>query len=257
MSRITDRHYKRITLGSVKPEDRQEAGLLQTDDDFVPFANEVSHQDQLDRLEHEEGQDYRSVAGMIATAESSDDDSLGQEEEGGESYDEYLKRKNREFEQHLRQSPSDIPAWLSLVKFQDEVYSSISPDVSRSRRRAVMSSTEKRSLCEVKLAIIERAMSHHGNTESVDLTLAMLKQGGEIWDTSELMKRWQAALRNRPEEMKLWLAYLTFRQTRASVFSVQEIVDVYADCLMRLGKSARKAALGSQSEQMCISRCPG
>ena len=201
---------------------------------------------------YEDSQDYRSIDRPGNTSDHGDnagsEDEMLAEEEGGESFDEYLKRRNIEFELHLRDNPRDTKTWLDLVAFQDNVHGLLSADSTKARKRAI-SRSETRSLCDIKISILERALSQMGNTDSTVLQLAMMKYGSEIWDTSELMKRWQALLKAKPEELKLWMEYVTFRQTHATVFSVQEVVDAYADCIARLGKAIRKAASGTHGKK--------
>jgi hypothetical protein len=239
--RITDRNFRRIALAPTKPLQKPSAvSTMPVDEDFVPLPRERSERERLSQLEQEEGQDYRSVAGLVdeeATADDESDDAL-EAEGGGESYDQYVKRRNREFEQHLRENPTDAKAWLELVAFQDEVHGNFTQDENKSRRRT-RTVAERRSISEIKISILERALEKCDGARAVHLQLAMMKYGSDIWETAELMKRWQALLRDNPGTMRLWIEYVTFRQTAATVFTVQDTVDVYADCLDRLSRTAQ------------------
>lgn len=247
--KITDRNFRRIALAPTKNSQAALAvSTLPNDDDFLPLPQGRSEKEKLSKLEQEDGQDYRSVAGLVndKDLENVSDEAL-EAEEGGESYDEYLKRRNREFEQHLRANPSDVEKWLDLVAFQDEVLGNFSPDSGRSRRRT-KSLAERRSMAEVKISIIERALDGCSGTSTVALQLALMKHGSDIWDIAELMRRWQNLLRNNPSTMSLWIEYVSFRQTAATVFTVQDTVDVYADCLERLGRIALSSSRIGTSE---------
>ena len=226
---------------------------MPVDEDFVPLPRERSEKERLSQLEQEEGQDYRSIAGLVdekATADDESDDAL-EAEGGGESYDQYVKRRNREFEQHLRENPTDAKVWLELVAFQDEVHGSFTQDENKSRRRT-RTVAERRSSSEIKISILERALEKCDGDPAVHLQLAMMKYGSDIWETAELMKRWQALLRDNPGTMRLWIEYVTFRQTAATVFTVQDTVDVYADCLARLSRTAQTLLRTSNGKLICV-----
>lgn len=169
------------------------------------------------------------------------------QEEDAESFDDYLKRRNVEFERHLRANPNDTKAWLDLVDFQDIVHNVANDSTTKSSKKAI-SQISRRALAEIKIAILQRALEKPGNEEATDLHMALMKHGGDIWDTKELMRRWMELLRSKPEEMEVWLEYLTFRQTNATVFSVQEVVDVYADCMQRIAQSILRNPRGSRGE---------
>lgn len=224
---------------------------LDANTDFIELPKGKTAKERVEALEHEEGQDYRSIAGQVKNSELDEEDYWdeleGNDEDEAESFDDYLKRRNVEFERHLRNSPNDTKAWLDLVDFQDTVNQIGAEGSSKSARR-ISSQISRRSLAEIKLSILERALAQAGNEDSTDLHLAVMKFGGDIWDTKELMKKWMELLRSKPEEMQVWLEYLTFRQTNATVFSVQEVVDVYADCMQRIAKHILRSPRGSRGK---------
>lgn len=252
-NRLTDRSFKRLILApttkAIQP--RGAITLSDANTDYIELPRNKSAKDKVAALEHEEGQDYRSLAGQVKPTDVNEEDEWDELEENdedeAESFDDYLKRRNVEFDRHLHAHPNDTKSWLELVDFQDIVHNVISEDGTKASRK-VQSQISRRSIAEIKLAILERALSQAGNEEATDLRLAMLKYGSDLWDTKELMKRWMELLRLKPEEMEVWLDYLTFRQTNATSFSVQEVVDVYADCLQRLAKFILRNPRGSRGE---------
>lgn len=237
--RITDRNFRRIALAPTKNAQASAVrSTLPLDDNFVPLPREKSEKEKLKQLEQEEGQDYRSVAGLVKDEDlDAQSDDAFEAEEGGESYDEFVKRRNREFEQHLQANPADVKVWLDRVAFQDEVHGNFSRDIEKARRN-IRSIADRRSIAEVKISILDKALQTCCGASAVPLQLALMKHGSDIWDTAELMKRWQALLRENPGTMPLWIEYVSFRQTAATVFTVQDTVDVYADCVERLSRTA-------------------
>lgn len=252
-SKLTDRSFKRLIVApTTKATQSSIPSAIQLDanTDYIQLPQSKSAGEKVAALEHEEGQDYRSVAGQIKPCDIKDDDQWDEleenEEDGAESFDDYLKRRNVEFERHLKTDPNDTKTWLELVEFQDVVHNATSDSTQSAKR--VVSSITRRALAEIKISILQRALEKAGNEKSTDLHLAMMKYGSDIWDTKELMRRWMELLRSKPEEMKVWLEYLTFRQTNATVFSVQEVVDVYADCMQRIAKSILRNPRGSRGK---------
>lgn len=246
--RITDRSFRRITLAPKSaPQAGQAISTLPVDDDYLPLPRGTTQKEKLAQLEQEDGQDYRSVVGLVKDGDLDESDDALEVEDGGESYDEYVKRRNREFERHLRADPTDAKTWLDLVAFQDEVHGNFAQDEARSRRRT-RTVAERRSIAEVKISVLERALDSISGPAAVKLQLALMGHGSDIWDTKELMKRWQDLLRANPGSMQLWIEYVSFRQTAATVFTVQDTVDVYADCLSRLSRTALASPRSSKGE---------
>lgn len=255
-NRLTDRSFKRLILAPTTKASQASSAAhtsqIEGNTDFIELPKSKTAKEKVAALEHEEGQDYRSVAGQIKASDVVEEDQWDEleenEEDEAESFDDYLKRRNVEFERHLRANPNDTKAWLDLVAFQDTVNQAGGDDTSKASKR-IASQISRRSLAEIKISILERALAQVGNEGATELHLAMMKYGGDIWDTKELMKKWMELLRSKPEEMQVWLEYLTFRQTNATAFSVQEVVDVYADCLQRIAKHILRNPRGSRGEQ--------
>jgi hypothetical protein len=109
----------------------------------------------------------------------------------------------------LASNPTSIPIWLELVALQTQM-------------------TEKKasrgSIIDKQLAILDRALSTNPNNEQ--LLLESLKLGREVWDSVQLLTKWDHILMEKAST-GLWLAYLDFRMHDARSFTVFGVLDVF------------------------------
>jgi hypothetical protein len=215
---------------------------LQTD--FIPLLREATTAEKLDRLEHEPEQDYRSIAGYLKPgeleADESDGDSVFEDETGGESAHERLLRRNTEFDRKLKETPSDSQVWLDFVAFQDEL------GAGRNASRA-----EKRGSEEVKLSILERALRVEELEGDERLLLTYLACVTELWESSKVLDTWRQVLENHPGQTGLWTAYVSFRQTDGTTFTVNKMIEVFEECLDVLRSKADSQPSGSSGAHRC------
>ncbi|GAA6058551.1 hypothetical protein JCM10212_006990 [Sporobolomyces blumeae] len=261
---LNDKNAKRVALMPRRPPPRQILGespgpppppSLPSDDVdalFISFLPEKSEAEKLEALEHEEGAEYRSIAGAVKPSDldsgSDDDDDLfgGLGVSGGESQDEYLKRRNVEIDRALRDDPSNVAGWLEFVDFQDEVAQSsfVGSSTSASYKRA-LSKNERTSTAEIKLAILRRALDTPGNEESEPLLLAYLKAAALVEDPKKILQRWKETLKEHPSLTGLWIEYVSWRQTSWVNFAVNDVVEVFEECLDVLMLAMLREDVGS------------
>lgn len=264
----TDKHIKRISLASrpsppvlglatpvtLFPPPPPDPFLASSSDPsrFVPFEAEQSIPDKLAQLEFEEGTDYRSIAGLVKPSDLEDPDEAVEDDifggagiSGGESRDDYLKRRNLELDRGIRATPNDVDLWLEFVDFQDEV--AVLSFMGGSTNRA-FSKGERTSTSEIKMSILDRALAVDGNKGSEPLLLAYLRAASDVWDPQKVLHRWGETLRSHPSLTGLWIEYVSWRQTTWTHFGVRDVVEVFEECFKVLGASAEKEAIGSQGE---------
>jgi NRDE-2, necessary for RNA interference len=157
-----------------------------------------------------------------------DDDSTFEDEGGGESAHQRLLRRNAEFDRQLKKTPGDAQVWLDFLAFQDEL------GVGRHASRA-----EKRGTHEVKLSILERALGVKELQGDERLLLAYLACVTELWESAKVLDKWREVLAKHPGRTGLWTAYVAFRQTDGTTFSVPKMVEVFEECLAVLRSKAR------------------
>ncbi|GAA5922599.1 uncharacterized protein JCM15063_003358 [Sporobolomyces koalae] len=262
---LNDKNAKRIALLPRRPAQPQILGespepgpappaLVDDSSDapFIAFGSERSHADKLATLEHEEGTEYRSIAGLVDTADlgsdSEEDNDLDEFGtlgiSGGESQDEYLKRRNIELDRALRDDPKNIKGWLDFVDFQDEVAQRSFVGSSLSYKRA-LSHNERTSTAEIKLAILTRALAIEGNEDAEPLLLAYLRAAAQVEDPKKVLQRWRDVLREHPDLTGLWIEYVSWRQTSWVNFSVKDVVEVFEECLDVLMLAMLREDIGS------------
>lgn len=242
------------TVDVTAPAPPQDPFLASSSDStrFVPF--EPERQTSRRPLEHEDGQDYRSIAGQAKPSDfamveeeggPTDDlfDGLGVE--GGESQSQYLKRRNLEFDRNLREKPTDERMWLDFVEFQDEVAAVSFGTGGGSSTKRALSTTERSSTSEIKLSILKRALEIKENTASENLLLAYLRTVSDLWSAEKVLQRWRDTLKDYPKLTNLWIEYVSWRQTTWNGFQIREVVEVFEECFAVLNAAARKEAFGS------------
>lgn len=267
---ITNKRAKHISLISDPPPPRPLAlgetpdpsyipprtdPFLATSNDpsrFVPFLPEVSTAERLATLEHETGQDYRSIAGMVKASDLTEEGDEAEDDLfgglgiiGGESQDDYLKRRNLEFDRALRDEPTNVQLWKDFVDFQDEV--ATTSFIGTATKRA-LSKSERTSTSEIKLSILDRALAVERNKGSEELLLAYLRAAAEVWDPKKVLERWAETLRSHPTLTGLWIEYVSWRQTSWVNFGVREVVEVFEESFRVLSTAAEKEQFGSQGE---------
>ncbi|BGO94695.1 hypothetical protein NBRC10512_004875 [Rhodotorula toruloides] len=273
---LTDKNAKRLILRPAQPQDLRALGEPGTHraafdpfqpsvdengltTEYVALERERTTAQKLDKLEHEEGTDYRSIAGLVKAsdlAESSDDEDSddlfgGLGISGGESHADYLKRQNLELDRALRDHPSNVDKWIEFVDFQDEVAQSSFVGASAlSAAKRALSKAERASTSEIKLAILERALAHPGNAKSEQLILAQLRAASDIEDPKRVLQRWKEALMAHPDLTGLWIEYVSWRQTTWSTFSVTDVVDVFEESFVVLADAMSGEEPGSSAREM-------
>ncbi|KPV78517.1 uncharacterized protein RHOBADRAFT_50976 [Rhodotorula graminis WP1] len=268
---LTDKNTKRLTLQprssphalgepalSAVPPDPFLASADDDGVDFVGFDRERTTAEKLERLEHEDGTDYRSVAGLIKpadladAAESDDDLFAGLGISGGESHAERLRRKNIELDRALRDNPRDVARWLEFVDLQDEIAQSsfAGGTGGASSTKRALSKGERASTSEVKLAILVRALAVPDNAEAELLILAQLRAAAEVEEPQRVLARWKDALREHPRLTGLWIEYVSWRQTTWATFSVKDVVGVFAESFEVLVDAMEGEDPGSSGREM-------
>ncbi|BGP44730.1 hypothetical protein JCM10450v2_000544 [Rhodotorula kratochvilovae] len=263
---LTDKNTKRLILRprqtprvlgepatSSPPADPFLTSTTDDTSEFVAFDRERTTAEKLEQLEHEEGTDYRSVAGLIkpadlAEASDTEDDLFsGLGISGGESHAERLRRRNLELDRALRSDPRDIPRWLEFVALQDEIAQS---SFSGGGAKRALSKAERASTSEVKLAILARALAVPENASAEELLLAQLRAAAEVEDAQAVLKRWKDALREHPGLTGLWTEFVGWRQTTWAAFSVKDVVKVFEESFEVLVGAMDREEPGSNAREM-------
>lgn len=245
-----------FVLGAKAIQDKEHA------DPFLPTSTDPSRfvafipEDPVPVLEFEDGQDYRSIAGLakasdldaLSALDQDDDAPFEMGVEGGESLDDYLKRRNIELDRALRQHPNDIEAWMAFVDFQDEISLSAFGGGSSSMGRKSLSRSERTSTCEIKLSILDGALGMEGNQRSEKLLLAYLKAMSGVDTPQNVLAKWITTLEKFPELTGLWIEYVSWRQTSWVNFQIRNMAGVFKESIRVITCAAERHEIGHTSK---------
>lgn len=228
----------------IKP--RPSSGRLDSGADFVSF---VDAQGKKGNRTHDgssvgsssEGDDshYRSLEGKFKVKDEPDDTDLtywSHEEKG--NYPSKLagvQSKRSELSKKIDADPTNVDAWLELVKQYH--YVSGTP-----------TNAERRSNADIKLSIYEKALSKVKEFNGRELLLiGRMNEGAQIWDRQKSLSEWQSIMQSNPGYPRLWKNYLDFRQNDFESFRYEEVRNTFVDCLYLLRR--KKIASESLLEQ--------
>lgn len=145
---------------------------------------------------------------------------MEKEEEKEESFEDYLLRRTREFNEQTRARPHDVDLWMRFVRFQDEL-------VRMQKRRNTTAIIEK------KEAIFERALQH--NPRNAVLVSAYLNLLQELKSSHEIDIIWQEKLSLIPDNAQLWTEYIVFKKaSHFADFSTSGMRPVYVKAIQSL-----------------------
>lgn len=158
--------------------------------------------------------------------ESEEEDDLPKDSVTGESWEDEVLNKTREFNRLTRERPHDEKAWLAFAGFQDKV-SSMQP------QKGVRLQT-----LEKKVSILEKAFEL--NPDSEELLLALLKAYRSRDSADVLISRWEKALMQNSASYKLWREFLHVLQGEFSRFKVSEVRKMYSYAVQALFSACSK-----------------
>nr|XP_031858056.1 uncharacterized protein CI109_006498 [Kwoniella shandongensis]KAA5525128.1 hypothetical protein CI109_006498 [Kwoniella shandongensis] len=200
------------------------------------------------RPPHDEanGPSYRS----ISHAQQEDDDDLAALQSVVGNYstlEEEVRRQTAKIERHLRDNPNDTDVWIEYSKLHLRLSSEAERTIGLVDP-AKLPTTRARA--EVTLSILSRALdATEENGWSTKLHLAYLHAAEAFWPAEKVTGRWKNVLRELGERggkeieegmMEVWLGYIAWREgqgfgkAEGKSGGVDEVVDVYIDCLTKL-----------------------
>eukprot|EP00002_Diphylleia_rotans_P025590 TRINITY_DN5063_c0_g1_i6.p1 TRINITY_DN5063_c0_g1~~TRINITY_DN5063_c0_g1_i6.p1 ORF type:complete len:606 (+),score=112.85 TRINITY_DN5063_c0_g1_i6:1288-3105(+) len=168
--------------------------------------------------------EVQSKHGFTSLLEKADE---GEEEEEGETYEVYITRKTKELNQKTREQPKNIDAWIELAKFQEEFLS-------------FHGRLGQGSLFEKQISIYERALME--NPESEDLWIAYLKLCSVFLEPTKALKRWEQTVFKNTHMAKLWSAYVAYRCSNFSTFSISSMRTLYGSAIQMIFENSADAA---------------
>ncbi|TPX33051.1 hypothetical protein SeLEV6574_g08419, partial [Synchytrium endobioticum] len=194
-------HFYRALREPPKPLNAAESlivdPLWKVDDDFVPFQDDI----------------LLTTEALLSSDPQESFATPGVKDHG------IALEKTADYSRRLRDDPYNLELWLEFADLQERPF----------RSKGIRRST----LVERKLSIVEKALSHMPNEES--LLLAYLDCIQEIpWESKDILAKWDDVLANNKLSVKLWDKYITFRMTNDTAFSVTDCIHVFEDCIKTL-----------------------
>ena len=155
------------------------------------------------------------------------------EDDGMESVNAYLLRRTKMFNQAVRESPHDVKVWIEFARFQDQF-------LALTNKRA-----EAAQLIEKKIAILEQALRHHPNHET--LLLMLLSESEKIEESAAVLSQWNHICERNSHNSEIWHAFIRYRKRDFNTFSVSQIRAEY-DRALRALAAARRLVKGDLHE---------
>ncbi|ORX37353.1 NRDE-2, necessary for RNA interference-domain-containing protein [Kockovaella imperatae] len=220
-------------------------------DPFDPDISFVSFGIKAKRADRDEQPDYRSIN---KEEEEEDDDTAVIEETliGFSSLEQEVQSRTAELDRHLRAHPDDIKAWIAYSK----LHMRLSSESASKPGTDPSTLPQTRASAEVTLSVLSKALNHPPNFTSVTLHLAYIRAAEAFWPPEKVTGRWRNVLRELGERsrgdpaleagmMDIWRGYIEWREGqgfgkqdegRKGAGGVDEVLEVYSDCLRRLGE---------------------
>lgn len=228
-------------------------------EEFIPIREAKGHKrtrmEDVDMLSSNDEDDnhYRSLQGKAKIMVPPLDNDLEYDSNSSQSdYEAFnldslsatTRQQLAELSRKVELDPTNVDAWLNLIKHQDAVLG-----LSGSGSRHKITNAERRSTVDIKLSMYEKAIEKVGpaKVNRERLLNDMMEEGSRIWEyvlvpsrwnitklfcsyKTQVMK-WQSVLRENPDSTGLWTKYLNFQQTNFQTFHSEQHRNMYLECI--------------------------
>ncbi|KAG5519630.1 hypothetical protein PMAC_001785 [Pneumocystis sp. 'macacae'] len=146
----------------------------------------------------------------------------------------------KELSKKIEASPLDYKLWLELVDKQDKALK-MSQDKN--------SKAEQLSIGDVKLKILEKALSYSPDNE--ELLLKYVSIITLIWEPKKVEAKWEEILK-KTLSLSLWKKYLNFFQTNSISFSYTECIERFQNSLQTLKEASKNEKCFLKKEEIIL-----
>ena len=260
------RYSARILEGSAS---RHLGRLLLRPDDTSTFDSAAAFvavdAPRARQLEVDDTPDYRSLS-RPSSLQQDDELQTGESTLSGFSTLEAdVRRQTAEMERHVKAKPTDVEAWIAY----STLHLKLSPDYVPNALVDPLSLPQSRATAEVTLSILARGLeAHPSNFLSPTLHIAYIRAAEKFWPLEKVTGRWKNVLRELGERvgtpgaedleegmMSVWLGYIEWREGQGfgksddrGAGGVDEVIDVYIECLGKLTKGDISKQVQSREE---------
>ncbi|KAF2161403.1 hypothetical protein M409DRAFT_69762 [Zasmidium cellare ATCC 36951] len=194
--------------------------------------------------------DYRSIEGKAKTSSQPADEDLeiDSDSEGEDTdLDLHIRQQSAVLSKAAKTNPNDLNAWLALSDHQAKLVRAGALAVS-------LSSSERRTLADLRLSILNEACTHitKGTTYRERLLRAIIDEGTIVWDSAKRASRWIEALAECPGSIMLWTDYLNYVQDSHSGFKFEDCKDAFTQCLRMLKVAGEKEGTSTSDIQVYV-----
>lgn len=155
-----------------------------------------------------------------------------EQDEEGETIEEYMLRRTKEFSTKTREDPYEEQLWLDYAAFQDECSKLLS-------RKGVDA-----SVGEKKVAILQKGLEYHPHSRQI--LLELLRTFTSVADAVEAQDKWQGVLDKEGGAAELWWEYLQYRRSTFASFKLSELRAIFHSALRVLAAERSRRARGVQ-----------
>ncbi|KAL8744759.1 MAG: hypothetical protein Q9190_003029 [Brigantiaea leucoxantha] len=167
--------------------------------------------------------------------------------ESSEMHTSYFKKRKTLLDA-VESNTASFDAWLNLINLQDEALDY--PDNLRPQGRTM---AEVQSNAEIKILLYQKAIKNVQDTHSQEtLVQGMMRAGADVWEASELSKKWRKTLRQYPNSIKLRIGYLDYIQSAPSA-EFSQVRQAFYD-LLSLLKEQRSASLQVDHDDLYLTQ---
>jgi hypothetical protein len=164
--------------------------------------------------------EFEELKDVVSLADIAGSDAAQRDEE--ETFEEFLSRRTKHFNEKTRFDRSNIKAWQEFVALQDE-YSHVG--------------STRAMILEQKIEIYKAAIE--ANPHSDDLVLGMIQACSQLYSTERTQRIWQETIARNPDSALLWRSYLAFVQSNFSSFTISSLRNVYTAALKAMNRQKR------------------
>ena len=236
----------RLKSHPVRLRPKDDASLEDIADGFIPLesSKKRKHGQQDSESSDEEEMPYRSIEGTSKAAkydkEDSDGDSDASDNVVVTDQDNPVRWRSMQLTRQVKETPDDTNAWLQLVDHQDTL---LRANEAIDRKAF---ENEAHSYAEIKVSMLESALSHASHPEDHTRVLVrLMREGVKVWSTKVAARRWAEVSAEEQRSFEMWKTHLNFLISNIANFHYDDVKKFAVDRLRYL-LSQMKAAPHSE-----------
>ena len=217
----------RFNRDPVQLRPRRVKAIAEASEDFLPIGPQKKrkrHTPASTSSDEDVEPSYRSIEGKAkATADvdengDGESDSASSAEAVDSERDNPLRWKSIQLNKRVKEHPGDIDSWIELVDHQDTLLRAGDTIDNRHTRSAA------HSFSEIKVSLLESALSNTSASEDRDKVLVLLmREGMKVWPSKVAARKWTDVADEETNNFELWRAHLDFSMTTISTFQYDDI----------------------------------